>query len=101
MHCVFTIGRYCVCVLVASRALKIENALVKVRRLSDASTASKELAKKRIVHLKPYKARPQTSSLVASKLIGASLGIRHTNLMSKERVALEKEKLINARGKIH
>jgi hypothetical protein len=82
-------------------ALKLGNALLKVRSLNEASSGSKDLAKRRLAHLKPFKPRPQTSSLVASKLIGASLGIRHGHLMSKERVAQEKEKLANARGNGH
>ncbi len=71
--------------------------LLKVRSISKATQASKNKAQRAVVNLKPYKARPQTTSLVASKLIGASLGLN--NLISSEKANEEKLKLKNARGK--
>jgi hypothetical protein len=84
---------------IANKALNVENMLLKVRPVQQASAESKKMAKRKIDYLKPYKPRPQTSSLVATNLIGASLGMR--NLMSKEKVALERKKLANARGTSH
>lgn len=52
------------------------------------------MAKRKVDYLKPYKQRPQTSSLVANRLIGASLGIR----MPKEKLDIEKNKLKLAKG---
>jgi hypothetical protein len=75
----------------------MENMLLKVRSIQQATSESKRIAKRRIDQLKPYKPRPQTSSLVASNLISASLGMR--NLLSKEKIATERQKLASARGK--
>jgi hypothetical protein len=76
--------------------LKIDNAFLKARSISQASEESKRMAKRKLEYLKPFKPRPQTSSLVASKLIGASLGIR--NMLPKEKVDLEKNKIKMAKG---
>ena len=48
--------------------------------------------------MKPYKPRPQTSSLVAGRLISASLGIN--NLLSKEKIAVERKKIVEAKSKL-
>lgn len=71
--------------------------MVKARPISQASSESKQMAKRKIDSLRPFKARPQTSSLVASKLIGASLGLKG-NLLSKEKVEMERNKLKEAKG---
>ena len=76
--------------------MKLDNALLKTRPIAQGSEESKQLAKRKIDYLKPYKPRPQTSSLVASKLIGASLGMR--NVIPKEKLELEKNKLKEAKG---
>ena len=81
----------------AINSLKIDNALLKVRPLSMATSESKEKAKRMVNYLKPYKPRPQTTSFVASRLITSSLGIG--NLVSKEKLKLEKSKLDTARDK--
>ena len=80
----------------ANKALQLNNVLMKVRQMSQASAESKRMAQRKIDYLKPYKPRPQTSSLVAGRLIGASLGLN--NLMSKEKVALERKKLVEAKS---
>jgi hypothetical protein len=76
--------------------LRLDNSLLKTRVIAQASEESKQMAKRKIDYLKPYKPRPQTSSLVASKLIGASLGMR--NMMTKDKVEQEKNKLKEAKG---
>ena len=81
----------------ANEALKLNHALLKVRQISKATQASKNKAHKINDYLKPYKPRPQTTSLVASKLIGASLGLN--NLLTSEKTNEEKLKLKTARGK--
>jgi hypothetical protein len=80
----------------AAEALKLNHALLKVRPISKATQASKNKAQRLTDHLKPYKPRPQTTSLVASKLIGHSLGLN--NLLTSEKANEEKLKLKNARG---
>jgi hypothetical protein len=75
----------------------MENVLIKVRSMAHASESSKEMARRKLETLRPYKPRPQTTSLVASKIIGASLGMN--NLMSKEKMEAEKNKLKEAKGK--
>jgi hypothetical protein len=82
--------------ILAAQALNINNPLLKTRPVSQASEESKAMARRKIDYLRPYKPRPQTSSLVASKLIGASLGMR--NIMTKDKVEQEKNKLKQAKG---
>lgn len=79
----------------AQKALKIESKIIKARALNESSEVSKQMAKRKVDYLKPYKQRPQTSSLVANRLIGASLGIR----MPKEKLDIEKNKLKLAKEK--
>lgn len=69
---------------------------MKTRPISQATQASKQKAQRSVQFLKPYKARPETTSFVASKLIGASLGI--SNLLTSEKANEEKKKLKDARG---
>ena len=78
------------------KALELNNPLMKTRQLSEASSESKRMAQRKIDSLRPYKPRPQTSSLVASKLIGASLGLN--NMLSKEKIEMEKKKIASAKG---
>jgi hypothetical protein len=75
----------------------MNNILMKVRPLADATADSKRKAQlypSRV--LRPFKSRPATTSFVASKLIGASLGI--TSQMDKDKLNQEKKKLQSARG---
>ncbi len=71
--------------------------MLRTRPVSQACEESKQMARRKIEYLRPYKPRPQTSSLVASKLIGASLGMR--NIMTKDKVEQEKNKLKEAKGR--
>lgn len=72
------------------------NPLVKTRPLSKATADSKRRAQRLVNYLKPYKPRPQTTSFVASRLIGASLGLN--SLISKDKQKQEKKKLDSARA---
>lgn len=81
----------------AANVLKMNHGLLKTRPLSKSGDESRAKAQRLVNTLKPYKARPQTTSFVATRLIGASLGIN--NLISKEKLKVEKSKLDNARTK--
>lgn len=81
----------------ASTALQLNNSLLKTRPLSKSGPEARSKAQRLLNTLKPYKARPQTTSFVASRLIGASLGLN--NLISKEKLRVEKSKLDSARTK--
>lgn len=82
----------------AQKALKNQNGVLKIRPLSEASVESKRMAKRKLEYLKPYKPRPQTSSFVASRLIGQSLGI--SNMLSKDKLKTEREKIKQAKEKL-
>jgi hypothetical protein len=81
----------------ALNALQLNNSIIKTRPLSKSGPEARSKAQRLLNTLKPYKARPQTTSFVATRLIGASLGIN--NLISKEKLRVEKSKLENARTK--
>lgn len=81
----------------ANSALRLANGLLKTRPLCKSGPEARAKAQRLLNTLKPYKARPQTTSFVATRLIGASLGIN--NLLSKEKLKIEKTKLDNARSK--
>ncbi len=76
-------------------ALNVETGILKTRPIHKATEESKRKAKRTLNNLKPYKERPQTTSFVASRLIGASLGLN----ISKEKLSQEKKKIENARDK--
>ena len=63
--------------------------------MSKATSESKSRAQRVINYMKPYKPRPQTTSFVASRLIGASLGLN--GMIPKEKLKAEKKKLDSAR----
>lgn len=85
-------------VTTAANVLKLNNSFfLKTRPLSKATNESKRKAQRIVNYLKPYKPRPQTTSFIASRLIGASLGLN--NLMPKEKLKLEKSKLESARDR--
>lgn len=81
---------------VASTILKENlNPMLKTRPLSKATNDSKRRAQRLVSYLRPYKPRPQTTSFVASRLIGASLGLN--SLIPKEKLKLERKKIDSAR----
>lgn len=81
---------------VASTVLsKNANPFLKTRPLSKATAESKRRAQRIVSFLKPYKPRPQTTSFVASRLIGASLGLN--GLIPKDKLKEERKKIDNAR----
>ncbi len=63
--------------------------------MSKATAESKRRAQRLVSYLQPYKPRPQTTSFVASRLIGASLGLN--SLIPKEKLKMERKKIDNAR----
>ena len=83
---------------VAMDALKIQHMMLKARSISQATQASKKKARGCVQYMKPYKARPQTTSFVASKLIASSLGIKSS--MSKEKAKEERLKIETAKGSL-
>lgn len=79
----------------AQKALKVDNQSVRTRAVHESSEQTRQMAKRKLEQLKPFKARPQTSNLVANRLIGASLGIR----LPKEKQDIERNKLKMAKEK--
>lgn len=81
---------------VASTVLsKNANPFLKTRPLSKATAESRRRAQRIFSYLKPYKPRPQTTSFVASRLIGASLGLN--GLIPKDKLKEERKKIADAR----
>ncbi|KAL3192968.1 hypothetical protein MRX96_058475 [Rhipicephalus microplus] len=60
----------------ATEALSLQNSLVKMRPVSEASKQSKLKIKHCSEMLMPYKPRPQTSASVARRLVSGALGMR-------------------------
>lgn len=81
---------------VASSVLKNNtNLFLKTRSLSKATVDSRRRAERLVSYLRPYKPRPQTTSFVANRLIGASLGLG--GLIPKEKQKMERKKIDSAR----
>lgn len=81
---------------IASTVLELNNnPFIKAQPMSKATSESKSRAQRVINYMKPYKPRPQTTSFVASRLIGASLGLN--GMIPKEKLKAEKKKLDSAR----
>uniref|UniRef100_A0A8C4RFH0 R3H domain and coiled-coil containing 1-like n=1 Tax=Erpetoichthys calabaricus TaxID=27687 RepID=A0A8C4RFH0_ERPCA len=86
------------CSPIAARdALKLKHPMLKVRPLSQASSASKNKARKCSDYLLPAKERPQTSAALARRLVIGALGVRSPQ--TREEREAEKKKLQQARGK--
>uniref|UniRef100_A0A224Z7A9 R3H and coiled-coil domain-containing protein 1 isoform n=1 Tax=Rhipicephalus zambeziensis TaxID=60191 RepID=A0A224Z7A9_9ACAR len=60
----------------ATEALSLQNSLMKMRHVSEASKQSKLKIKHCSEFLMPYKPRPQTSASVARRLVSGALGMR-------------------------
>lgn len=71
------------------------NIFMKMRTLSSSGPESKRRAQRLVSYMRPYKPRPQTTSFVASRLIGASLGLN--GMIPKERLKEERKKIDSAR----
>lgn len=81
----------------AQEAVNMPYNNVKLRPLSEAIEESKEKAFKCADFLLPYRQRPQTSSLLAHRLVTGALGLKSTT--TPEQRAAEKKKLDEAREK--
>ncbi|XP_040293031.1 coiled-coil domain-containing protein R3HCC1L isoform X2 [Bufo bufo] len=82
--------------ITARDALSSKNPLVKVRPLSQATRASRTKARTCSDFLQPAKDRPETSAVLARRLVISALGVRSTQ--SKAEREAERKKLKEARG---
>ncbi|XP_053306631.1 coiled-coil domain-containing protein R3HCC1L isoform X2 [Spea bombifrons] len=85
--------------ITARDALSNKNPMVKVRPMSQASRASRAKARSCSDFLQPAKERPQTSAVLARRLVISALGVRSTQTKA-EREA-ERKKLQEARERRH
>lgn len=81
----------------ATEALGLQNSLMKMRHVSEASKQSKLKIKHCSEFLMPYKPRPQTSASVARRLVSGALGMR-VNVDAAQR-GKELQMLKEAKGK--
>ncbi|XP_050049412.2 uncharacterized protein [Dermacentor andersoni] len=81
----------------ATEALGLQNPLMKMRHVSEASKQSKLKIKHCSEFLMPYKPRPQTSASVARRLVSGALGMR-VNVDAAQR-RKELQMLKEAKGK--
>ncbi|XP_069835021.1 coiled-coil domain-containing protein R3HCC1L isoform X3 [Dendropsophus ebraccatus] len=85
--------------ITARDALTSKNPLVKVRPLSQATRASKAKARACADFLQPAKDRPETSAVLARRLVISALGVRSTQ--SRAEREAERKKLQEARERRH
>ncbi|XP_075072045.1 coiled-coil domain-containing protein R3HCC1L isoform X3 [Mixophyes fleayi] len=85
--------------ITARDALSSKNPLVKVRPLSQATRASRVKARACADSLQPAKDRPETSAVLARRLVISALGVRSTQ--SKAEREAERKKLQEARERRH
>ncbi|KAM3913202.1 coiled-coil domain-containing protein R3HCC1L isoform 1-T2 [Leptodactylus fuscus] len=85
--------------ITARDALSSKNPLVKVRALSQATRASKVKARACADFLQPAKDRPETSAVLARRLVISALGVRSTQ--SRAEREAERKKLQEARERRH
>lgn len=71
-------------------------AKLRLRSLCDATRATQDQARRYQSVLRPYKQRPQTTPLVARRLIEGALGKRSN--VSAEQISYERKQLKDARG---
>lgn len=71
-------------------------AKVRLRSLRDATRASQEKARKYKATLCPHKQRPQTTPLVARRLVEVALGKRSN--VSAQQISSERKQLKDAKG---
>ncbi|XP_073408928.1 coiled-coil domain-containing protein R3HCC1L isoform X2 [Dendrobates tinctorius] len=85
--------------ITARDALYSKNPLVKVRPLSQATRASRAKARSCADFLQPAKDRPETSAVLARRLVISALGVRSTQ--SRAEREAERKKLEEARERRH
>ncbi|BFZ01231.1 hypothetical protein BsWGS_04270 [Bradybaena similaris] len=81
--------------IAAKEALRMVHPLLKVRPLSEASKKGQSKARHCQEFLQPYKARPETTSIAARRLVAGALGMMPQ--VSKEVRELERKKLKEAK----
>ncbi|KAH9524525.1 hypothetical protein Btru_027090 [Bulinus truncatus] len=81
----------------ANEALKMIHPLFKVRSMSEASKMGQQKAKHCQEFLQPYKARPETTSIAARRLVAGALGMAPR--VSREVRDQERQKLKEAKEK--
>uniref|UniRef100_A0AAZ3RWZ9 R3H domain and coiled-coil containing 1-like n=1 Tax=Oncorhynchus tshawytscha TaxID=74940 RepID=A0AAZ3RWZ9_ONCTS len=77
-------------------ALRTKHPLLKVRSLAKASVTTRAKARSCSDYLLPTKERPQTSAVLARRLVMGALGVKSPQ--SKEHREAERKKLQDARG---
>ncbi|XP_076102475.1 uncharacterized protein LOC143071783 [Mytilus galloprovincialis] len=87
-------------VIAANEALQFTHPLLKVGPLSLASRESKIKAKKAVEFLQPYKERPETTAVVARRMLTGALGLKtKVSKEQREKETEEKRKLKQAKDK--
>ncbi|XP_063432885.1 coiled-coil domain-containing protein R3HCC1L-like [Mytilus trossulus] len=87
-------------VIAANEALQFTHPLLKVGPLSLASRESKVKAKKAVEFLQPYKERPETTAVVARRMLTGALGLKtKVSKEQREKETEEKRKLKQAKDK--
>ncbi|XP_008315497.1 coiled-coil domain-containing protein R3HCC1L isoform X2 [Cynoglossus semilaevis] len=81
--------------IAASEALRSKHPLMKLRPLSKASPATKAKARTSSDYLLPAKERPQTSAVLARRLVTGALGVKSN--LTKEQHEAERRKLQEVR----
>ncbi|XP_034396613.1 coiled-coil domain-containing protein R3HCC1L [Cyclopterus lumpus] len=81
--------------IAAREALRTKHPLMKLRALSQSSSDMKAKARSCSDYLLPAKERPQTSAMLARKLVIGALGVKSNQ--TKEQVEAERKKLQEAR----
>uniref|UniRef100_UPI001EAF668F coiled-coil domain-containing protein R3HCC1L-like n=1 Tax=Oncorhynchus gorbuscha TaxID=8017 RepID=UPI001EAF668F len=82
--------------IAAREALRTKHPLLKVRSLAKASVTTRAKARSCSDYLLPTKERPQTSAVLARRLVMGALGVKSPQ--SKEHREAERKKLQDARG---
>lgn len=82
--------------IAARDALSFKNPLLKVRPISQATRASRAKARACADFLQPAKDRPETSAVLARRLVISALGVRSTQ--SRAEREAERKKLQEAKG---
>ncbi|XP_015787942.1 coiled-coil domain-containing protein R3HCC1L isoform X2 [Tetranychus urticae] len=83
--------------IAAREAMSMPYTNIRLRPLNEAIKESRVKAQKCAEHLLPHRQRPQTSAVLARRLVTGALGLRST--ISSEQRAAEKKRLQEAREK--
>ncbi|XP_052099387.1 coiled-coil domain-containing protein R3HCC1L-like [Mytilus californianus] len=87
-------------VIAANEALQFTHPLLKVGPLSQACRESKVKAKRAVEFLQPYKERPETTAVVARRMLTGALGLKtKVSKEQRDKETEEKRKLKQAKDK--